>query len=119
VALVRWLTPRFHRGHRLGELLRRWRVFVRDADVDLVRLLVESRELGEQAASEFLDALDDLGLKRALPNPSRADDAIESAKMRRSLSDGKLAGLTLGEFAERARARGRVYVTTMSPSKGT
>ena len=118
-ALAAWaMLPRGQSGHRLGELLRRWRLFVRDADIDLVRLLVDSRELGEQAASEFLDALDGLGLKRALANPARADDAIQTAKMRRSLSDGKLAGLTLGELAERARALGRVYVTTTSSSKG-
>jgi DNA helicase-2/ATP-dependent DNA helicase PcrA len=118
-ALAAWsILPRGQSGHRLGELIRRWRVFVRDADVALVHLLVDSRELGEQPASEFLDALDDLGLKRALANASRADDAIEMAKLRRSLAEGKLAGLTLAELAERARALGRVYVTTMTSSKG-
>lgn len=118
-ALAAWaILPRGESGHRLGELLRRWRVFVRDADVALVRLLVESRELGEQPASAFLDALDALGLKRALHKPSRADDAIEIAKLRRSLAEGKMAGSTLAELAERARALGRVYVTTMTSSKG-
>jgi DNA helicase-2/ATP-dependent DNA helicase PcrA len=118
-ALAAWaVLPRGRSGHRLGELLRRWRVFVRDADVALVRHLVDSRERGEHAASAFLDALDQLGLKRALANPSRADDAIEMAKLRRSLAEGKLAGVTLAELAERARALGRVYVTTMTSSKG-
>lgn len=118
-ALSAWaVLPRGQSGHRLGELLRRWRVFVRDADVVLVRLLVDSRELGDQPATEFIDALDELGLRRALANASRADDAIEMAKLRRSLTSGKLAGLTLGGLAERARALGRVYVTTMTASKG-
>ncbi len=40
------------------------------------------------------------------------------AKLRRSLTEGKLAQLTLGELAERARALGRVCVTTMTSSKG-
>jgi hypothetical protein len=74
--------------------------------------------MGEEPAIAFLEALDDLGLKRALATPSRADDAIEVAKMRLSLTSGKLAGLTLAELAERARAVGRVYVTTMTASKG-
>jgi DNA helicase II / ATP-dependent DNA helicase PcrA len=118
-ALAAWaILPRGQSGHRLGELLRRWRIFVRDADVALVRLLVQSRGLGDQPATEFLDALDELGLRRALANPSRADDAIEMAKMRRSLTSRKLAGLTLGGLAERARALGRVYITTMIASKG-
>jgi DNA helicase-2/ATP-dependent DNA helicase PcrA len=118
-ALAAWaILPRGQSGHRLGELLRRWRIFVRAADVALVRLLVESRALGDQPATEFLEALDELGLRRALADPSRADDAIEMAKMRRSLTSGKLAGLTLDGLAERARALGRVYITTMIASKG-
>jgi DNA helicase-2/ATP-dependent DNA helicase PcrA len=118
-ALAAWaILPRGESGHRLGELLRRWRIFVRDTDIPLVRLLLELREQGDQPATEFLDALGELGLRRALVNPSRADDAIEIAKMRRSLTSGKLAGLTLGGLAERARALGRVYITTMIASKG-
>jgi DNA helicase II / ATP-dependent DNA helicase PcrA len=118
-ALAAWaVLPRGQSGHLLGDLLRRWRVFVRDADVALVRLLVESRVLGDQSATEFLDGLNKLGLRRALSNPSRASDAIEIAKLRRSLLSGKLAGLSLRELAERARALGRVLVTTMSSSKG-
>ena len=118
-ALAAWaMLPRGHSGHRLGELLHRWRMFVRDADVALVRLLVESRQVADQPATEFLDALDELGLRPAIGNPSRADDAVEVAKMRRSLTDGKLAGLTLAGLAERARALERVYLTTMTGSKG-
>jgi len=118
-ALAAWaVLPRGQSGYGLGELLRRWRVFVRDADVALVRHLVHSRELVGQPATKLLDALDELGLRRALATPSRADDAIEIAKMRRSLTSGKLAGLNLAALAERARALGRVYVTTMSSSKG-
>jgi DNA helicase-2/ATP-dependent DNA helicase PcrA len=118
-ALAAWaILPRGQSGHRLGELLRRWRRFVNDSDVSLVRLLIEVRERGAQPAIESLDALDNLGLKRALAKPSWADDAIEVAKLRSSLQRGKLAGLTLGELAERARALGRVYVTTMTSSKG-
>jgi DNA helicase-2/ATP-dependent DNA helicase PcrA len=118
-ALSAWaVLPRGQSGHRLGELLRRWRGFVRDAEVELVRHLVDSRTLGDQPATEFLNALGGLGLRRGLANPSRADDAIEMAKMQRSLASGKLAGLTLAGLAERARALGRVYVTTMSSSKG-
>lgn len=118
-ALAAWaILPRGQSGHRLGELLRRWRRFTNDSDVSLVRLLIEARERGAQPATEFLAALDELGLKRALAKPSWADDAIEVAKLRRSLQRGKLAGLTLGELAERARALGRVYVTTMTSSKG-
>lgn len=117
--LAAWaILPRGQSGHRLGHLLRRWRLFVRDADVALVRLLLETRDMGEEPATAFLEALDDLGLKRALATPSRADDAIEVAKMRRSLTSGKLAGLTITGLAERARALGRVYVTTMTASKG-
>jgi hypothetical protein len=37
--LAAWaILPRGQSGHRLGQLLRRWRVLVRDADVALVRL---------------------------------------------------------------------------------
>jgi DNA helicase II / ATP-dependent DNA helicase PcrA len=117
--LAAWaILPRGQSGHRLGQLLRRWRLFVRDADVPLVRLLVEARDLGDEPATAFLEALDDLGLKRAVATASRADDAIEVAKMRRSLTSGKLTGLTLAGLAERSRALGRVYVTTMTASKG-
>lgn len=118
-ALCAWaILPRGQSGHRLGDLLRRWRRFVQDADIPLVRLLIASRLRGEQPAVEFLDALDELGLKRALARPSWIDDAIEVAKLRRSLERGKLAGLTVEELADRARALGRVYVTTMTSSKG-
>lgn len=118
-ALAAWaVLPRGQSGHLLGRLLRRWRLFVRDANVPLVRLLVESRDRGEEPALEFVRALDELGLKRALTTPARADDSIEMAKLRRSLREGDLAGLTLGGLAERARALGRVYVTTMTASKG-
>ncbi len=117
--LAAWATlPRGQSGHHLGQLLRRWRLFVRDADVALVRLLLEARNMGDEPTTTFLEALDDLGLKRALATPPRADDAIEVAKMRRSLTSGKLAGLTIAKLAERARALGRVYVTTMTASKG-
>jgi DNA helicase-2/ATP-dependent DNA helicase PcrA len=117
--LAAWaILPRGQSGHRLGQPLRRWRVFVRDADVALVRLLIEGRKKGGEPATAFLEALDDLGLRLALGRPSRADDAIEVAKMRRSLTAGKLANLTLAGLAERARALGRVYVTTMTASKG-
>ena len=118
-ALAAWaVLPRGQSGHRLGELLRRWRAFVPDDDVNLVRLISEARERGDRPAVAFLDELRELGLALALASPSRADDAIEVAKMRRSLTDGKLAGLTLAGLAERARALGRVYVTTMTASKG-
>ena len=77
-ALAAWaILPRGHSGHHLGELLRRWRGFVREADVALVRLLIESRDLGNQPATNFLDTLDKLGLWRAIANSSPADDAIE------------------------------------------
>lgn len=47
-ALAAWaILPRGQSRHRLGQLLRRWRLFVPEADVALVRLLVESRGLGE------------------------------------------------------------------------
>jgi DNA helicase-2/ATP-dependent DNA helicase PcrA len=118
-ALAAWaVLPRGQSGHRLGMLLRRWRLFVRDADVALVRLLLDLREQAEEPALDFLAALDELGLKRSLATPARADDSIEMAKLRRSLTGGKLAGWTLGDLAERARALGRVYVTTMTSSKG-
>jgi DNA helicase-2/ATP-dependent DNA helicase PcrA len=118
-ALAAWaVLPRGESGYSLGQLLRRWRLFVHDADVALVRLLVESRERAIEPAIDFVAALDNLGLKRGLANPARADDSIEMAKLRRSLAEGKLAGITLGELAERSRALGQVYVTTMTSSKG-
>jgi DNA helicase-2/ATP-dependent DNA helicase PcrA len=118
-ALAAWgVLPRGESGHRLGELLRRWRRYVRDADVALVRLVVEWRDRGDEPALDFVTALDELGLGRALATPARADDAIELAKMRRSLREGELVGLTVGGLAERARALGRVYITTMTSSKG-
>jgi DNA helicase II / ATP-dependent DNA helicase PcrA len=117
--LAAWaVLPRGQSGHRLGALLRRWRTFVREADIALVRNLVDARVRADEPAIEFLDALGELGLSRALATAARADDAIEVAKMRRSITTGKLAGLTIGGLAERARALGRVYVTTMSASKG-
>lgn len=118
-ALAAWaVLPHGQSGHRLGDLLRRWRAYVPKVDVLLVQLLTDWRELGEQPAVAFLDQLRELGLGRALTNPARADDAIEVAKMRRSLTEGKLADLTLSGLAERARALNRVHVTTMSSSKG-
>lgn len=118
-ALAAWaILPRGQSGHRLGQLLRRWRAFVAESDVALVRVLIASSKLQDQPATAFLDQLDELGLRRALLTPSRADDAIETAKMRRSLATGTLAGLSLAGLAERARALGRVYVTTMTASKG-
>jgi DNA helicase-2/ATP-dependent DNA helicase PcrA len=118
-ALAAWaILPRGQSGHRLGQLLRRWRSFVRDGDVELVRLLLTVKNQAEEPASTFVAALDELGLKEALSKPARADDSIQMAKLRRSLLNGKLAGLTLEEFADRARALGRVYITTMTSSKG-
>jgi DNA helicase-2/ATP-dependent DNA helicase PcrA len=83
-----------------------------------VRLLVDSRKRAAEPALDFVTTVDELGLKRALATPARAEDAIEMTKLRRSLTHGKLVGLALGELAERARAVGRVYITTMTSSKG-
>jgi DNA helicase-2/ATP-dependent DNA helicase PcrA len=117
--LAAWtVLPRGQSGHRLGDLLRRWRALVPGSEVALVRLLVESRQLGDQPAIAFVERLDDLGLKGALTRPSHADDAAEVAKMRRSLTHGKLSRLTLAALAEQTRALDRVYVTTMTSSKG-
>jgi DNA helicase-2/ATP-dependent DNA helicase PcrA len=118
-ALAAWaLLPRGHSGHRLGDLLRRWRSFVPEADVPLVQLLIAWREFGSQPAVAFLEDLRGLGLGTALATPAKADDAIEIAKMRRSFMEGELAGLTFAGLAERARAVDRVHVTTMTSSKG-
>jgi DNA helicase-2/ATP-dependent DNA helicase PcrA len=118
-SLAAWATmPRGQSGQRLGDLLRRWCSFVRGMDVHLVRYLTQTEDLASRPATSFLDEIEVLGLGQSLESLSRADDAIEVGKLRSSLAGGNLAGITVTQLADRAKALGRVHATTMTASKG-
>ena len=122
-ALAAWtVLPRGTSGQKLGDLLRRWGTLVGTRELSaraaLVRTLLEFRGGNGGPALSFVSALNDLGLGGALRPRARGEEANALAEMMNALESGGLRELSLGELAERARAIGRVYVTTMSSSKG-
>jgi DNA helicase-2/ATP-dependent DNA helicase PcrA len=118
-ALAAWaLLPRGQSGHSLSDTLRRWRTFVEGQDIALVELLLAAKTTGDRPAVEFVDKLMELGLRASLSTASRREERIEVSRLLQSLTNGRYAGITLAGMAERARAIGRVYITTMTASKG-
>jgi DNA helicase-2/ATP-dependent DNA helicase PcrA len=109
-------------GQKLGDLLRRWRALSGTREIGpaaaLVRTVLEFRSRGREPALSFVSALNGLGLGAALRRRARGEEANALADMMKALDVGGLRERSLGELAERARAIGRVYVTTMSSSKG-
>jgi DNA helicase II / ATP-dependent DNA helicase PcrA len=123
-ALAAWtVLPPGTSGQRLGELLRRWRALLgaRDgvaASADLVQTMLSFRGRQDEPAHAFVEALDELGLGRAVHRQARGEEANALADMKEALTSGSMAGTALTALADRARAVGRVYVSTMSSSKG-
>lgn len=122
--LAAWTVfPPGSSGRSLSHLLHSWRVLPgssasRIDDVALVRFLRECAARRDQAASEFLEGVLDLGLADSLRARVNSQDAQEIAKMRAALRDGELMDMTVDGLADRARPVGRVEVTTMSSAKG-
>lgn len=110
-------------GYRLATLLGQWRSLLstrweRQVGTALTALLLSYANKGTAPAYELLEALFDLGLKRALAHPALADDKGEIARMRQALTTGALNQLSVLGLADRARRADRVEVTTMTSSKG-
>ena len=122
-ALAAWAAlPRGTSGQRLGDLLRQWRVLsgAHDlaADADLVRTLLRFRGREGEPARLLVSRLNELGLGAALRQQVRGEERNALAEMEKALESGPLESMTVRELGECARAIGRVYVTTMSSSKG-
>jgi DNA helicase-2/ATP-dependent DNA helicase PcrA len=123
-ALAAWAAlPRGTSGQTVGDLLRRWRALYGGkrelaADAALVQALLDVRGHEDDLASRFVSRLNELGLEAALRQKSRGDEANAVADMTTALISGRLSSMTVRQLAERARAVGRVYITTMSSSKG-
>jgi DNA helicase-2/ATP-dependent DNA helicase PcrA len=123
-ALAAWAAlPRGTSGQKLGDLLRRWRALAGGqrelaADGALVSALLGVCGHEDDYARDFVSRLDELGLGAALRRKSRGDEANALADMKKALISGPLSSMTVRQLAERARALGRVYITTMSSSKG-
>lgn len=122
-ALAAWAAlPRGTSGQKLGDLLRRWRALSgrrRElaADAALVRALLDIRGHEDDHAKHFVARLDEIGLGTGLRHKSRGDEANALADMKKALSSGPLDSMTVRQLGERARAIGRVYITTMTSSK--
>jgi DNA helicase-2/ATP-dependent DNA helicase PcrA len=86
--------------------------------VGLTDVLMALYDTPNLPAAEFLDRLMNVGLKRAIAQGSRSDEAIEINKMRAALMSGSLAGMTVVGLGEHARKVDRVEITTMTSSKG-
>ncbi|QFU92576.1 ATP-dependent helicase [Amycolatopsis sp. YIM 10] len=105
-------------GHRLGDLLNRWRyllgpLWTNQHDRDLVAMLIMWADRRDEQATTFLDELEGVGLGQALSQVAMAVDALEAKRMAVAM---RL--LTLGRLAMRALPRDRVEVTTTTSSKG-
>jgi DNA helicase-2/ATP-dependent DNA helicase PcrA len=110
-------------GYRLSELLRSWRAALgpnwsREADAALTGVLINFASRTAEPAVRLFAELESAGLRYAMKQSSRADDAVELRKMRDTLSEGGLSGLSVAGLAEIARKTERVEVTTMTSSKG-
>ena len=123
-ALAAWaVLGREASGHRLGDLLRRWRDALgarwsMNAATLLVDQLTAYQGRGGEPASRFLASLLTTGLQAAIDTPGRSDEAAAIADMARALNTGELASTSLADMAERARNVNRVEVTTTSSGKG-
>ena len=123
-ALAAWaVLGREASGHRLGDLLRRWRDALGDrwsmsAATQLVGVLTASQGGGAEPASQFLADVLAIRLQAVVDAPGRSDEAAAIAEMIRALTTGALASASLTDLAERARNVDRVEVTTTSSGKG-
>lgn len=123
-ALAAWaVLGREASGHRLGDLLRRWRDVLgaqwsMNAATLLVGQLTTWKDRGAEPASQFLADVLAAGLQAAIDAPDRSDEAAAIADMTRALTAGDLASASLADLAERARNVDRVEVTTTSSGKG-
>lgn len=123
-ALAAWaVLGREASGHRLGDLLRRWRDAMGDqwsmnASTELVGQLTACQKSGAEPASRFLASVLAAGLQAVIDTPGRSDEAAAIADMTRALTTGALASASLTDLAERARNANRVEVTTTSSGKG-
>jgi DNA helicase-2/ATP-dependent DNA helicase PcrA len=123
-AMAAWATlGRERSGHRLGDLLRRWRDALGprwewDCSVQLVSGLLRLADHGKEPAHRLLYELDELGLTDSLKKASRGDEAGPLASMQAALTDGRLKLYSIEDLAERARNVDRVEVTTMTSGKG-
>lgn len=110
-------------GHRLGDLLRRWRDTLASrwnmaASGQLAGLLTAYRARGAEPASQFLADVLAVGLQDAIYIPGRSDEANAVADMAAALTVGGLASCSVIDLAERARNIDRIEVTTTSSGKG-
>jgi DNA helicase II / ATP-dependent DNA helicase PcrA len=110
-------------GHRLGDLLRRWRDSLGDqwsmnAATRLVSQLITYRTRIEEPAAQFLDDLLASGLRKSMKANGRSDEAAAVADMAQALTQGGLFPPSVADLAERARNVDRVQVTTTSSGKG-
>jgi DNA helicase-2/ATP-dependent DNA helicase PcrA len=110
-------------GHRLGDLLRRWRDALGDhwtmnASTALVSLLTAYKGRERESASQFLADVLATGLDAAINARGRSDEAIAVAQMTQALTWGGLAAASVADLAERSRNVDRVQVTTISSGKG-
>jgi DNA helicase-2/ATP-dependent DNA helicase PcrA len=123
-ALAAWaVLGREASGHRLGDLLRRWRDVLAgqwsmNAATLLVERLIAYEERGREPAFQFLAKMLAVGLQGVLDAPGRSDEAAAIADMTRALTAGELASVSLTDLAERGRNVDRVEVTTTSSGKG-
>jgi DNA helicase-2/ATP-dependent DNA helicase PcrA len=105
-------------GHRLGDLLKRWRnllgpLWTYKHDRDLVATLISWTDRRDEPATAFVDELNAVGLGKALRLVALAADAPEAKRMA-----VVMRLLSLGELALRALPHDRVEVTTTTSSKG-
>ncbi|WP_239312961.1 ATP-dependent helicase [Frankia sp. Cj3] len=110
-------------GHRLKDLLARWRSLLgprwsqREA-VELTRRLLEYGATPDERANALLEDLLKIGLEKALAMPSLRSEAAEVGRMGAALTTGQLSNLSVGGLGNFARKRDRVEVTTLTASKG-
>ncbi|TDC71258.1 ATP-dependent helicase [Actinomadura sp. GC306] len=122
--LAAWTTlGRERSGHRLSDLLYRWRDAMGDqwskrGETKLVEKMLELCKKVDAPATQLIDELDLLGLTSALEKAKRGDDAASITDMMAALTNGSLRGHTITELGERARNADRIEVTTMTSGKG-
>lgn len=110
-------------GHRLRDLLYRWRdalgdQWSRQGEIKLVARLLESCDQAGAPAIQLIDDIDQLGFTEALETAKRGDDAASIGHMRAALTSGELRDHTITQLGERARNVDRIEITTMSSGKG-
>lgn len=123
-ALAAWaVLGREASGHRLGDLLRRWRdalggQWSMSDTTQLVGQLTAWQRRGVEPASGLLSDILAVGLRAVIDAPGRSDEAAAIADMTRALTTGDLASASVADLAERARNANRVQVTTTTSGKG-